>query len=239
MLQKTAIITGASRGVGLAIAKHLMKLGYRLGLLARNEQLLKSIKHSFIQEYNLDFRTAPVIMAIDVSNRLEVERAFTDFAEATGGISVLVNNAGILRKGTSNLDYDTLQELMNVNLFGSFNCTKAAAPIMIKQRSGYIFNIASAAGKAGYAKLGGYSASKFAMVGFGQSLLKELSEFGIKVTTLCPNLIASDMTENLGLMPSSKMIPVDDIAITIEYLLKLSDNTLVSDLSLDCRDLIR
>ncbi len=238
MTQKTAIITGASRGLGRSLTKHLVKMGYRVGMIAKNMNLLKSLKQELIEEYALDIEFLPIIMQADVSNFAEISRAILNFIEATGSISVLVNNAGVLNQGTLSLDSEAFCAMTNTNVLGMFNCIKAVSPYMIQAREGYIFNISSTAGKMGFARLGGYSASKFGMMGLGESVLKELCEYGIKVTTLCPSLMLTDMTEKVNLMPSDKMIPLEDIGHTIEYLLKLSPNTIIKELSLDCSELI-
>lgn len=235
---KTAIITGASSGIGSAIARHLYKLGYHVGLIARDEQKLKLFKHALLAESETELREPPIILVADVCDEIAIQQAIDNFIEATGKLTVLVNNAGTLKQGTTELASRDFQQLMNTNVLGVFHCIRAAAPYFKKQKSGYIFNIASTAGKLGFANLGGYSASKHAVVGLGQSVMKELIHHGVKVTTLCPNLIATEMTKEVTHLSREKMIPVIDIAQTIEFLLSLSPYTTVPEINLDCSVLI-
>lgn len=236
---KTAIVTGASSGIGRAVAKHLYSLGYQLGLVARDEEKLKLFKHELMAEPGAELKAIPLVLQADVGDEKEIIKVVDHFVESTGSLAVLVNSAGILKQGTTELDLSDFQQLVNTNIIGLFNCIKAATPYLKKQKFGYIFNVSSTAGKVGFADLGGYSASKFAVVGLGQAVMKELASYGIKVTTLCPNLISTNMTKNITIMPHEKMIPVGDIAHTIEFLLKLSPYTIIPEVSLDCTDLIQ
>ena len=228
-MKKVALVTGASRGIGKAIALALSQLGYHLGLIATDEKkLLQTKEEIFSQSGRESF-----IFPLDVSDEKKVDSAVLSLLEKEGRIDILVNAAGIARHGTSELSHQSLRDQLNVNLVGAFNCIHAVAPAMKQQKSGYIFNIASRAGKVGIATVGGYSASKFALMGLNESLYNELTAFGIKVTALCPGYVNTDMAARASI-PPEKRIPVEDIVKTIEFLLSLSPNSCVRDVSIDC-----
>ncbi|MFR4119725.1 MAG: SDR family oxidoreductase [Bilophila wadsworthia] len=139
-----------------------------------------------------------------------------------GRIDVLFNSAGVSIPGTLELGADTLDLLYRTNLRAPFLFMKHVIPIMRRQGSGYIFNLASRNGKIGVAGLGGYTASKFGLVGLGEVLYRELAAQGIKVTTLCPGWVNTDMASGEGCVhPPEKMIQPEQIAATMRWLLSL------------------
>jgi short-subunit dehydrogenase len=146
---------------------------------------------------------------------------------------VLVNNAGYYRSGTSSVSMDEVQRLIDVNFFAAVRFVQAVLPSMKKLGRGYIFNIASLAGVETFAEVGSYSGSKFALVGFSKSLAQELAPLGIKVTVLCPSWVNTKNSKDAPMKPE-QMIKVDDLALTIRYLLSLGSSALVREIIIRC-----
>ena len=142
MKEKIAIVTGASRGVGKAIAKHLAQTGYFVILLARDSTALSQVCDEITNAGG-----KAVFATLDVSNALEVKSCITDMIHAYGKIDLLINNAAILKRGTTDLPDDEIDELLQINLNGAIYVAKYVAMQMKKQRSGYIINISSLGGK--------------------------------------------------------------------------------------------
>lgn len=229
---KTAFVTGASRGIGRAIALELARLGYQTALAATHLEKLKAVAQEIKA---LSPHASPLLFALDVTQEKQVKHAIHAVYEATGTIDVLVNSAGILVPGTSKLDVVNLQKMFDVNVLGAFHCIQAIAPHMKEKRSGYIFNIASLAGKIGRAANGGYSTTKFALVGLNESLCYELSGFGIKTTAICPGWVDTDMaTAHASLLKEERLL-VSDIAQAVRFLLQLSPNCCIKEVVLESR----
>ncbi len=226
---KVAVITGADRGIGFHIACTLGRLGYHLFLLSRHRDALEK------SASRMKAVIPPVSYQTDVGDADAVEQVINKIGEQTKRVDVLVNGAGILIPGTHDLAKEDFENMLKTNLLGSFYMIRAVIPYMKQQKSGYIMNIASRAGKTGVAPLGGYSASKFGIVGFGESLLSELASFGISVTSICPGWVATDMAFAHSSLPVADMIAPEDIAVTVEYLLSLAPNCLVREIVLECR----
>ncbi len=221
-----AIITGASRGIGKAVALNFAKQGYDCALVATNEALLTDVSHSIKEQY--DVNTG--VFAIDVTDKKAVDVMVQQVLEAHGRIDVLFNNAGVMHPGTSELSPEDFDHMYQVNVLGSFHFIHAVAPHMKEKRSGYIMNLASRAGKVALAGSGGYAASKFAMVGLSESLFNEMLDFNVKVTCICPSVIDTDMTAGFTGFPDKEKIHVDDIVETVNFLLALSPTATVKDI---------
>lgn len=221
----TAVITGGSSGIGFAIAKHLSEQGYKLLILARNkDNLMKSVKslpgvHSYV--------------SLDVSNITDVKEAVDNFFNEAGRIDLLVNCAGYVKRGTSELSSVEFEKMINTNLVGIFNLINSIVPYMKTQKYGKIITIASISGKVGRAPLGGYAASKFGVMGLNESLYKELAPLGISVTAICPNLVDTDMTADVK-MPREKMMKTEDIVKTVDYLLNLPSRVSIKEIVMQC-----
>lgn len=231
---KTALITGASRGMGKGIALSLAEMGYRLALIATNECLLQEVASAITQTYRLSKDEEPLVFALNVSDSQRVGQAVLQCIEKTKNIDVLVNAAGIFKLGTTDIAEEEFLEMLHVNLLGCFHCIHAVVPWMKKQRSGYIFNIASILGKKAFGPIGSYAASKFGLVGFNEAVFHELAEYGIKTTAICPGWVDTDMAAGSPLTQAEK-IPVDDIAKTIRFLLQLSPSSYLKEVIIECR----
>lgn len=186
---KTAVITGASQGIGYSIAEALGDCGASLILLSRNKEKLKAnIKN--LSKKGIDAK----YFILDVSNTKDIESIFSQIEK----IDILINNAGIyFSSSILDIDINKWNELININLTGAMNCSKAALKKMIKNNSGRIINISSVSGKFGDPFSSAYSASKFALIGFTQSLANEFSRKNITANCICPGWVETEMAENI------------------------------------------
>ena len=218
---KVALVTGASRGIGKAIAISLGKLGAEVIVNysasdASAEEVAKSIKDKGGSSYKLKF---------DVSDEESVNTAINQIIRDSGKIDILINNAGITRDGLlMRMKASQWDEVLNTNLKGVFLCTKNVSKFMIKQRSGKIINITSIVGLIGNPGQANYSASKAGVIGFTKTCAKEFASRGIKVNAIAPGFIETEMTENLNTDDLLKMIPLgklgsaDQIASLVNFL---------------------
>jgi NAD(P)-dependent dehydrogenase (short-subunit alcohol dehydrogenase family) len=232
-----AIVTGAGRGIGRAIAIALAEDGYRAVLIARSREQLESVARE-IAQLSASI-SEPIVYDLDISDQEAVRRTGRSIVDQLGRVDVLVNNAGQWISGTLAVRAEQFQRLLAVNVAGALTLTQAVVPIMKKQGRGYILNVASRAGKVGFAEEGAYCASKFALVGLSESLCKELAPLGIKVTSLCPAWVDTDMAQQAGTpLPSEEMIQPEDLAGTVRWLLGLSPAACVREVLIECRNSI-
>jgi acetoin reductase-like protein len=192
-----ALVTGASQGLGKAIALRLAKDGFRVALndIPQKEQQLKSVS----SEIERQGGNKTYVVPADVSKEKEVEQMVSEASKTLGGLDVMVSNAGIFTPGKLvDLPAETLEKGFAVNVFGMFFCYKHAARQMITQgRGGRIIGAASVAGLRAGAEHNVYGASKFAVRGLTQSAAHELHQYGITVNAYAPGFISSPMTEGL------------------------------------------
>ena len=229
---KVAIITGASRGIGARVAEALAADGYAIAITARSKETLKKLADQIIiAGANQD---AVLVFPLDVQDHNAVQAMVADVQAKFGQIDLLFNNAGIDMLGTVDVAIEDFDKTLAVNLRGAFSFLKAIVPIMKSQGNGTIINVASIAGKTGFAEFGVYAASKFGLVGLSEALYRELSPLGIKVTALCPGWVDTDMAENSGLT-KEEMISTADLVTTVRWLLSLSPAAVVKDLIIECR----
>ncbi|MCG8375459.1 MAG: 3-oxoacyl-[acyl-carrier-protein] reductase [Chlorobiales bacterium] len=190
---KTAIITGAARGIGQAIAVDLAAKGASIVICDLQKEWLEETADA-VQKIGRKV----TCRELDVTNHDAAQSTFQEIASETGSIDILVNNAGITRDGLlmrmSEADWDAV---LAVNLKGTFNCTKAVTRTMMKQRSGAIVNIASIIGLMGNAGQANYGASKAGVIAFTKSAAKEFASRNIRVNAVAPGFITSKMTDAL------------------------------------------
>ena len=192
---KNAIITGGARGIGREIAKTLAKNGANIAINYRtyNEKLEKLV--SELEGYDIKVLT----YKCDVSNEEEVEAFIKEVKDKFNSIDILVNNAGITKDGLIlRMSEKDFTDVLDINLKGTFNMTKAVSKIMVKQRQGKIINISSVVGVAGNAGQCNYAASKAGVIGFSKSIARELSSRNINVNVIAPGYINTDMTKVLS-----------------------------------------
>jgi NAD(P)-dependent dehydrogenase (short-subunit alcohol dehydrogenase family) len=189
---KVVLITGGSRGLGLALAREFSGRGARVAVCARDEGELSRARAEF-ERMGGDF----VAHRCDVGVREEIERIIGLVEDEFGAIDVLVNNAGAMLVGPlENLDVPAFEDVMRTNFWGAAYAVQAVSEPMKRRRRGRIVNIASVGGKCAFPHLLPYTASKFALVGYSQGLRAELAKHGILVTTVCPGLIRTGSPRN-------------------------------------------
>ncbi|HMI60976.1 MAG TPA: 3-ketoacyl-ACP reductase [Puia sp.] len=227
---KNALITGAGKGIGKAIALALAAEGVNLALIARTEKDLKAVagevKPSGVK---VEFATA------DVASREQVDQAVEKLAKTLGPIDILINNAGIGQFGKfMELSPEEWEQIVKVNLFGPYYVTRAILPSMLHRQTGDIVNVSSTAGQKGSPLTSAYSASKFGLIGMSESLMLEVRKSNIRVFTLTPSTIATDMAINLKLTDGNpeKVMQAEDIAELVVSQLKLNRRVVVKDAGL-------
>ncbi len=228
-MKKSAIITGASQGIGKCVAEHLINKDYHLLLIARNEEKLIALKSNLLLE---NPEAIIEVAAIDVSDESAILNAVISFHEKTKSIDLIFNNAGYVKRGTAKLANDELMKMMNTNLVGAINVIQAALPMMQMRNFGYIVNLCSRSAEIPRPFLGGYAASKAALLAYSESLYKELKDTNIKVTAICPGFVDTDMTADVK-EDREKFIKPDDICHAIDFLLALSPSVALKKLSFE------
>ena len=193
---KVAIVTGASRGIGRAIAVTLASEGAKVVV---NYASSASAAEAVVAEINgLDNGSEAIAVPADVSKEAEVDSLIKSAIDKWGRVDVLVNNAGITRDTLLlRMKLEDWQSVIDLNLTGVFLTSRMIAKIMLKQKSGRIINIASVSGLMGNAGQGNYSAAKAGVIGFTKTVAKELASRGITVNAVAPGFIATDMTADL------------------------------------------
>lgn len=217
----TVVITGAGRGIGLAIARRLGAAGARLALCARTEAELSAasveIGRAVAASAPGDFHVEILARGCDVSRGDEVE-AFADAVrERFGAPLLVVNNAGIVERGRlDEQDEASWRRVVDVNLLGTYLVTRAFLGGMRLERRGRIVNIASISGRLGTPRLTAYCAAKHAVVGLTRALAEEVRAEGIQVNAVCPGSVDTEMLKGSGFDPA---MSADDIAGVVHYLL--------------------
>lgn len=202
---KVAIVTGASRGIGRAIALALATEGAKVAI---NYASSSAAADEIVTEIMGQGGEALALQA-DVSKPDQVESLFDAVTEKWGRVDVLVNNAGITRDTLLlRMKLEDWQSVIDLNLSGVFLCTKAVSKLMLKQRSGRIINIASVAGQMGNPGQANYSAAKAGVIGFTKTVAKEFASRGITVNAVAPGFISTDMTSGLKSDEILKFIPL-------------------------------
>ncbi len=220
LTEKTAIITGAGRGIGRATALALANEGVAVGLIARTEKEIEQLA----QEIR-SLRGRAAFAVADVSDPKQVEAAVQKLTDELGTIDILINNAGIGKYGKfMELDTEDWQNMLNINLMGMVHMTKAVLPQMIDKQGGDIVNISSSSGLKGTKGSSAYSASKFAVLGMSEALMQEVRPDNIRVFALAPSRVVTGMTDsgNETEQEKEKFMQPEDIAEYIVSQLKLN-----------------
>lgn len=228
---KTALITGGSRGLGKAIALALATEGVNVAITGRNEDLLKSVVKE-LEEKGVKSSYA----VFDVSNKKEVYENLNQLQKDFGTFDILVNNAGIAAfGGILDMDDEQWEDIIRTNLLGPYYVSKSVVPSMVEKKSGDIINISSTAGLKGNAATSAYSASKFGLIGMSESMMLELRKHNIRVTTLTPSTIASDMSKEVLKITDGnpeKVLQPEDFAELVVDLLKLNKRAMLASAAL-------
>jgi 3-oxoacyl-[acyl-carrier protein] reductase len=227
---KVAIVTGAARGIGKATAIALAKEGVNVGLIARNETALQQVAAEL---EGLGVKAA--YATADVSSKEQVEAAVEVIKNNLGYADILINNAGIATFGTVlEMDPEEWRRIIDTNLLGTYYVTRAVLPQLIEKNGGDIINISSTSGLSGAATSSAYSASKFAVIGFTESLAQEVRRNNIRVSALNPSTVATDLALDLNLIKEnndSKFMQPEDIAEFIVNQLRLNPRIYVKTAS--------
>ncbi|MEP5338567.1 MAG: 3-ketoacyl-ACP reductase [Algibacter sp.] len=225
-----AIITGGSRGLGKATAIALAKEGVDVGITGRNENTLKETVAE-LKALGVNATYAK----FDVSNYEDVKTGIKSIISTLGSVDILVNNAGIATFGSFNeMPVNEWSQIIQTNLMGLYYVTKEVLPYLLEKNKGDIINVASTAGLSGNANISAYSASKFAVIGLSESLMKEVRKNNIRVCTLTPSTIATDMALELGITDGNedKVLQPEDFAELIVAGLKLPRRAMLKGASL-------
>ena len=224
---KVAIITGASRGIGLAVAHRLGTLGAKLSLCARDAKRLESAADE-VRPGVAGVFTA----AVDVTHGDQIVAFVQNTEKTLGPVEILVNNAGIGYFGPTHeateANWDTV---LDTNLKSVFLASKAVAAGMIARRGGHIINIASLAGKNAFAGGGIYCASKWGLLGLTECMAEDLRTYGIRVSAICPGSVAADFSPH-GKKDISKMLQAEDIAHVVEMIVTQAPQSFISEVLL-------
>jgi 3-oxoacyl-[acyl-carrier protein] reductase len=226
---KVALVTGGGRGIGRRIAERLAGVGVRTAVCARTAEEIDATARRIAGAGG-----AAMAVPCDVTREEDVDRLFADVVGRYGRLDVLVNNAGVGRFGPlvelSTRDFD---EVVAVNLRGTFLCCRAAMRQMMAQRAGYIVNVASVVGVKGYPLQSAYTAAKHGVMGLTKSLAVEAQEHGVRVSAILPGGVDTEMiTRSRPDLDVSELMRPDDVADALLYLLNLSETVAVDQVTL-------
>ncbi len=224
---KNAIVTGGGRGLGKAVALALANEGVNVAITGRNEE---NLKNTVDEIQKLGVNSAYAVFTID--DEAAVKAGIETLAEKLGGVDILVNNAGIGDFGAiEDMPSETWEQVIKTNLFGVYYAAKAVHPLMKAKGEGDIVNVASTAGLKGGPNMSAYAASKAAVVSLSQSMMAEWRKQNIRVITLTPSTIASDMSIQGGLTDGNpdKVLQPEDFAEWVRDILKMNRRALIAN----------
>jgi 3-oxoacyl-[acyl-carrier protein] reductase len=228
---RTALITGAGRGIGRATAIALAKEGVHIGLVGRTIENLEKVAEE-LSEYDINVSAA----VADVADLESISHAVEHLSSDLGFIDILINNAGIAKfGGFLELTPDEWENIIKVNLMGVYNTIRAVLPEMIEKKTGDIINISSSAGQKGAPVTSAYSSSKFAVLGLTESLMLEVRKHNIRVSALTPSTVATDLAVENNLISENneeKFMQPEDLADLIVAQLKLNRRVFVKNAGL-------
>ena len=221
---KIALVTGGSRGIGRAIALRLAKEGTKVAI---NYKANQEAAH-WVVDAVAEMGGEAMAVAADVSQSAEVEVMVKQVVDSWGGIDILVNNAGDIHDGLlMRMTEEVWDEVINTNLKGTYNCTKAVLKFMVRKRWGRIINVVSVVGLEGNPGQSNYAASKAGVIAFSRSIAKEVASRNITVNSVAPGYIATEIMTDLSpefkelifsRIPQNRFGTVDDVANMVRYL---------------------
>jgi 3-oxoacyl-[acyl-carrier protein] reductase len=221
---KVAVITGASRGIGFAIAQRLGEMGAKLGICSRDPKKLEAATQQLRA-------TAPAVfeMPVDVTRADQISSFVQNSLKNLGPIDILVNNAGVGWFGpTQEATEEAWDSVLDTNLKSVFLMSKAVAPGMIERKTGHIINIASLAGKNTFKNGGVYCASKWGLMGLTGCMAEDLRQYGIRVSAVCPGTVDTEFSPHTGKDPA-KLLQSEDIAHAVAMLVTQAPQSFISE----------
>lgn len=225
--EKNALVTGAGKGLGKAIAIALATEGVNIALLGRTESDLIKVADELKQ-----YKVKTAFAIADVSDIDAVNSAVAQLKQDIGTIDILINNAGVGAFGKfMELEPAKWKQIIEINLLGVYYVTRAVLPEMIERQLGDIINVSSTAGKNGAAVTSAYSASKFGLIGLSESLMQEVRKHNIRVSTMLPSTVATDMAINLNLTDGNpeRVMQPEDFAELLIAQLKLNRRVFIKE----------
>ncbi|NDQ58501.1 MAG: SDR family NAD(P)-dependent oxidoreductase [Acidipila sp.] len=225
--EQVALITGASRGIGLAIARRLGSMGARIAMCGKNPVHLDE-SAAMLRGEGIEVFSMPA----DIARAGEVLALVERTREKLGEIDILVNNAGVgIFRAAHELTEDEWDRVIDTNLKGVFLMSRAVAKEMIRRRAGHIINISSLAGKNTFAGGGVYCASKWGLLGLSASMAEDLRGHGIRVSAVCPGSVATEFSPHAG-KDSAKMLQPEDVAHAVAMLVTQAPQSFISEVLL-------
>jgi 3-oxoacyl-[acyl-carrier protein] reductase len=228
LIGQVAVITGAGRGIGAAIAAKIARLGAVVVLCGRTRGLLDSTAGAISKAGG-----RAETFACDVTDLRSVEAVAAHVDKTLGRIDILVNNAGVGGFGgpLHQLPPESWDQVLNTNLRGVYYCIRAFAPLMIRARTGHIINISSLAGKNALPNGAAYAASKWGLNGLSYSAAEELRAYSIRVSVVCPGSVDTELSPHAGKDPA-KMLQPDDVAHAVAMLVTQAPQSFISEILL-------
>jgi NAD(P)-dependent dehydrogenase (short-subunit alcohol dehydrogenase family) len=224
---QVALVTGGSRGIGLAIATRLGRMGARVAICARSAESLERAAEGLRRD-----AVENLAMAADVTRPAEVTALVERTRKSLGPVDILVNNAGVGIFGpVQALRESDWDAVLDTNLKAVFLVSKEVAPEMIRRRTGQIINISSLAGKNAFANGSIYCASKWGLLGLTYCMAEDLRTYGIRVSAVCPGTVATEFSPHAGKDPS-KMLQPDDVAHAVAALVTQAPQSFISEVLL-------
>jgi len=223
------VITGASRGMGKAMAARFAADGYNLFLCSKDETRLSECA---VELKAANKKSNILFYPADLGNKTETQNFGKWILQQNTSIDILINNAGHFLPGSVYNEEDgTLEKMIHVNLYSAYHLTRILLPKMMAQKQGHIFNICSIASLNAYSNGGSYSISKFALMGFSKNLREEMKPHNIKVTSVYPGAVYTDSWKAAG-VDRARIMEVTDVAETVYTISKLSPQACVEDIVL-------
>ena len=224
LTNKTAIVTGGTKGIGRAIAKAFVAAGVKVAITARNKDAIADA----VSQLNLAGPGIATGYVCDVRDYEQVKSLFAEVADS-GGVDILVNNAGIgIFTTVESMSADEFRATLETNLFGAFYCCHEVIPLMKRRGGGYIINVSSLAGANAHPRLAAYNASKFGLNGFSEALMQEVRHDGIKVSYIMPGSVNTEFGGDEPDDANSWQLQPDDIARVVMDLLAYPGRALPS-----------
>jgi 3-oxoacyl-[acyl-carrier protein] reductase len=225
---KIAVVTGGSKGIGFAVAEHLLQSGARVFICGRDKTEIKRALE----------RLSPVGAVegevCDVRSEDQVRMMLDECVRLFGGVDILVNNAGIgyFGKTVEDISGAEFRQTLETNLFGAFYACHYAIPLMKKRGGGYVINISSLAGQNPHPKMAAYNASKFGLNGFSEALMQEVRQDNIKVSYICPGSVNTHFGGDTPSTENAWQLQPSDIAEVVIDLLKMNERALPSKIEI-------